>query len=250
MSIFYVKNNQINEDSAIIKGEDVKHIRDVLRYNLGDSIDICDETGTRYITTIAGFEQNKINLKINEISNYTTEPSINVTLYQGLPKGDKLELVIQKCTELGVSKIVPTITDRVVVKLDDKNTEKKLERWNKIALEAGKQSGRQKIPVVENPIKLKNMIENISKYDIVILPYECEKLVTIKSVLRHIDKNCKNIAIIIGPEGGFSEEEIKLLDLENVRRVTLGPRILRTETAGLATLTMVLYELQDDGVFG
>ena len=246
MSVFYIKKSQIDGDNAIIIGSDVKHIRDVLRYNIGDSIDICDETGIRYITTITDFKQDEVRLKIDKVSEYTTEPSINVTLFQGLPKADKMELIIQKCTELGVSTIVPIITDRVIVKIEDKNIDKKLERWNRIALEAGKQSGRQKIPVVENPIKLKNLIENISKYDILLLPYECEKDVTIKSVLRSLNKDCKNIAIMIGPEGGFSEEEIKLLDLENVKRVTLGPRILRTETAGLATLAMVLYELQDN----
>lgn len=245
MSIFYVKNEQINDDKAVIIGDDVKHIRDVLRYNVEDLLDICDENGIRYHTKIINFEKSNIDLEILEVSDYTTEPSINVTLFQGMPKADKLEMIIQKCTELGVSEIVPVITDRVIVKLDEKNIDKKLERWNKIALEAGKQSGRQKIPVVQKPTKLKNLIENISKYDILILPYECEKEITLKSVLRNLDGKSENVAIMIGPEGGFSEEEISLLDLENVKRVTLGPRILRTETAGVATLSMVLYELQD-----
>lgn len=245
MSIFYVKNEQINDVRAVILGDDVKHIRDVLRYNVGDLLDICDENGVRYKTKISNFEKSNIDLEVLEVSDYTTEPSIKVTLFQGMPKADKLEMIIQKCTELGVSEIVPVIMDRVIVKLDDKSIDKKLERWNKIALEAGKQSGRQKIPSVQKPTKLKNLIENISKYDILLLPYECEKDVTLKSVLRNLDKECKNVAIIIGPEGGFSEEEVELLNLENVKRVTLGPRILRTETAGLATLAMVLYELQD-----
>ena len=245
MSVFYVKNNQINNEEATILGEDVKHIRDVLRYNVGDSLDICDENGIRYITKILNFNKDNILLKILKVSDFTTEASVNVTLFQGMPKADKLELIIQKCTELGISEIVPIITDRVIVKLDDKSTEKKLERWNRIAMEASKQSGRQKIPVVQKPIKLKNLIENISKYDIVILPYECEKEVTLKAVLRNLSENCKNVAIIIGPEGGFSEEEIEVLNLSNVKRVTLGPRILRTETAGLATLAVVLYERQD-----
>lgn len=245
MSIFYVKNEQINNDEAVVLGDDVKHIRDVLRYKIGDILEICDENGIRYITKISDFEKFKIDLEILEVSTHTTEPSINVTLFQGMPKSDKLELIIQKCTELGVTEIVPVMTDRVIVKFDDKDINKKLERWRKIALEAGKQSGRQKIPEIQKPIKLKNMIENISKYDIVILPYECEKDKTLKSALKSLDRNCKNVAIMIGPEGGFSEEEIKLLDFENVKVVTLGPRILRTETAGLATLAMVLYELQD-----
>ena len=246
MSIFYIKNEQIDDNKkAVILGDDVKHIRDVLRHKIGDLVDICDENGVKYVTKISNMEKASIGLEVLEVSNYTTEPSIMVTLFQGMPKADKLELIIQKCTELGVHEIIPVIMDRVVVKLDDKNIDKKVERWNKIALEAGKQSGRQKIPMVQKPTKLKNLIENISKYDIVLLPYECEKQISLKAVLKNLDKECKNVAIIIGPEGGFSENEIELLNLENVKRVSLGPRILRTETAGLATLAMVLYELQD-----
>lgn len=245
MSIFYVKNEQINGEDAYIEGEDVRHIKDVLRYAVNDNLDICDENGVKYITKINNMAKEKISLKILEVSEETSEPSINITLFQGLPKSDKLEMIIQKCTELGVSEIVPVITDRVIVKIDEKSASKKVERWNKIALEAGKQSGRQKIPKIKNINNLKNLIENISKYDILLLPYECEKEITLKSVLRNLDTNVKNIAIMIGPEGGFSENDLKLLDLPNVKKVTLGPRILRTETAGLATVAMVLYELQD-----
>lgn len=245
MSIFYIKNEQINEENAYIEGEDVKHIKDVLRYNINDNIDICDENGIKYIAQIINMAKEKISLKILEVSEETSEPSVNITLFQGLPKADKLEMIIQKCTELGVSEIVPVITERVIVKLDEKSASKKLERWNKIAQEAGKQSGRQKIPKVKNINNLKNLIEILPKYDILLLPYECEKEVTLKSVLRNLDKNVKNIAIFIGPEGGFSENDLKLLNLPNVKKVTLGPRILRTETAGLATVSMVLYELQD-----
>jgi len=243
MSIFYVKNEQINENKAIIAGEDVKHIRDVLRHKVGDNIYICDEEGKKYLTQILSFSKELIELKVLNPLTDTSEPNIKVTLYQGMPKADKLEFIIQKCTELGVSEVVPVMTERVIVKLDEKNINNKLERWNRIALEASKQSGRQKIPEVKKPINLKNLVENIPKYDILLLPYECEKEVTIKSALKNIDKNCKNIAILIGPEGGFSEEEVEILSDTNVRKVTLGPRILRTETAGIATLTIVLYEL-------
>lgn len=245
MSIFYLKNEQISDNKAIVIGDDVKHIRDVLRYCVGDNLDICDENGIKYMTKITNISAQDISLDILEVCETTTEPRVKVTLFQGLPKSDKLEWIIQKCTELGISEVVPVITDRVIVKLDEKGIDKKLERWNKIALEAAKQSGRQRVPRVEKPIKLKKLIENISKYDILILPYECEKEKTIKSALRNLNKNCENVAILIGPEGGFSEEEIALLNLENVNIVTLGPRILRTETAGIATLAMVLYELED-----
>ena len=184
MSVFYIKNEQINEENAKILGEDVKHIRDVLRYNVGDELNICDEDGVKYITKILSFSQYEVNLEVLEKLDSTTEPDIKVTLFQGLPKADKMELIIQKCTEIGVAEVVPVITDRVVVKLDEKGADKKVERWNKIAAEAAKQSGRQKIPMVQKPIKLKNLIENISKYDILILPYECEKENNIKTVIK------------------------------------------------------------------
>lgn len=243
MSIFYVKGEQIHGENATIIGEDVKHIRDVLRYKIDDELYICDDNGIKYVTQIKKFLKDKIELHIVSIKTGTSEPNVKVTLFQGMPKADKLEWIIQKCTEIGIDEIVPVITDRVIVKLDEKNVSKKLERWNKIALEASKQSGRQKVPEVKKPINIKKFIENISKYDILLLPYECEKEQTLKSVLRNLDKKCENIAIFIGPEGGFTEEEIKLLDNENAKIVTLGPRILRTETAGMATLAMTLYEL-------
>ena len=243
MSIFYVKNEQIDGEKANITGEDVKHIRDVLRYKIGDELDICDENGKKFITQILNFSKEKIELKVMKQCDETSEPNIKITLFQGMPKADKFEMIIQKCTELGVSEIVPAITERVIVKLDEKTISKKIERWNKIALEASKQSGRQKVPNVKNPVNIKNIVENISKYDILILPYECEKDRTLKEIIKNIDKDYKNIAILIGPEGGFSEDEISMLNNEKVKCVTLGPRILRTETAGMATIAMVLYEL-------
>lgn len=249
MSTFYIKNEQIDGDKIYILDEDVKHIKNVLRYKINDKIDICDENGIRYITQIEDFESDRILLNILEVSNETTECKINVTLFQGLPKSDKMELIIQKCTELGVKEIIPFISERVVVKLDDKNEVKKQERWQKIAKEAAKQSGRQIIPNVKKAINLKNIIENLSKYDIVIVPYECEKEHMIKNVLRNIKSSIKNVAIVIGPEGGFSYNDIETLkDLKNLKIVSLGPRILRTETAGLVTMAMVIYELEDFGV--
>lgn len=246
MSTFYVKNEQISENTITIINEDVNHIKNVLRYKIDDEIDVCDEDGVRYITKIENFEIDKVNLKIIDVTNESTESNINVTLFQGLPKADKMELIIQKCTELGIKSIVPVITERVIVKLDEKNEVKKIERWQKIAKEASKQSGRQIVPTIKNIINLKNIIENLSKYDIVIMPYECEKEHTLKKILKSLDKNVKNIAIIIGPEGGFSENDIEILNnCKNLSKVSLGPRILRTETAGFATLAMVIYELEN-----
>ena len=244
MSTFYVKNNQISENKIVILDDDVNHIKNVLRYKIDDEIDVCDENGIRYKSKIESFEKEKIVLDILGVSNESTECSVNISLFQGLPKSDKMDLIVQKCTELGIKEIIPFISERVVVKIDDKNEVKKNERWQKIAKEASKQSGRQIVPDVKNIINLKNIIENLSKYDIVIVPYECEKDHNIKNVLRSLEKNVKNVAIVIGPEGGFSENDIELLEKsDKVKKVSLGPRILRTETAGLATLSMVVYEL-------
>lgn len=248
MSTFYVKNAQIIENKINIEGSDYNHIKNVLRLKTGEKIDICDESQVRYNVEIESFSDKNVICKIESVDEKTTESPINITLFQGLPKGDKLDLIIQKTTEMGVNTIIPVQMSRSIAKIDDKNQEKKLERWNKISLEASKQCGRQRVPSIEKAINFKNIIENISKYDIVLLPYENEKTVTIKKALKSIGdsgKSFKNIAVIIGPEGGFSEEEIKtILMLENVHIVSLGPRILRTETAGIATLAMIMYELE------
>lgn len=243
MSTFYIKDNQINLDKVQIIGDDVKHIKNVLRHKIGDSINICNENGKKYVAKIISYKENVIDLVIEEELNVATESSTNITLFQGLPKFDKMESIIQKCTELGVNEIVPIITERVIVKLDEKSKEKRLERWNKIAKEASKQSGRQRVPKVENVIHIKNIIEKILKCDIVLLPYEMEQVITIKDVLTKLDKKVKNIGIIIGPEGGFSENDLRILEHEKVKKVTLGPRILRTETAGIAVLAIIMYEL-------
>ena len=245
MSIFYIKNTQMSQEKAVIIGEDVKHIHDALRYQVNDELAICNEDGVKYLTKITAISKEQIELQIIKQCEDTSESEFHITLLQGMPKADKLEWIIQKGTELGVSEIIPVITERVIVKLEEKNIDKKLERWNKIALEAAKQSGRQKIPEVKKPINLKKLVENILKYDILLLPYECEKERTWKAVLHNRGHKDKNIAILIGPEGGFSEEEVSVLrSMKNVEVVTLGPRILRTETAGMATIAMVLYELE------
>ncbi len=233
------------DGEIFIQGTDVKHIKNVLRHKIGDELDVCDEFGVRYYTKIKALEESKIILQIMNQTEESTEMPVEVDLYQGLPKSDKLEFIIQKCTEIGVSSVIPVITDRVVVKLDDKSAAKKTERWNKIAIEAAKQSGRQKIPTVENVTFLENIVEKLSKYDIVIVPYECEKTSTLKAKLKRINKEVKSIAVVIGPEGGFSEKDIEILGkCPSAEKVSLGKRILRTETAGIATLAMILYEYE------
>ena len=245
ISTFYVKNNQVNSKTISIIGDDVKHIRNVLRHKICDELEICDESGFRYLTKIKEFSENEILLEIVEQTDKNTEMPVKIDLYQGLPKFDKMDLIVQKTTELGVSSIIPVITERVIVKLEKGNENKKIERWNKIATEAAKQSGRQLIPTVENVVNLEKIVEKLSKYDIVIVPFECEKDSTLKNILKNVKNKIENIAVVIGPEGGFSEKDIATLEKSsNVVKVSLGKRILRTETAGLATIAMLLYEYE------
>ena len=243
ISTFYVKNNKILDKKIRITGEDVNHIKGALRHKVGDELTICSESGERYSAKIAEITNDEIILNITEHIDFSTEPDVNITLVQGLPKSDKMDFIVQKATELGVSNVIPVITDRVIVKIDESNEKKKVDRWNKIVFEASKQSGRTRVPTVENIVNLENIIEKLSKYDIVIVPYECEKENTIKAILTNIHTNVKDVAVVIGPEGGFSVSDIDALKrLDNIKLVSLGKRILRTETAGIATIAMLLYE--------
>lgn len=246
MHRFFVEKEWIYDNKVEIKGEDVKHIKNVLRLKVGDKITICDGETTDYLTEIQEIESNQIIGSIICKGRSEGESPIDVVLYQGLPKSSKMDLIIQKATELGIKKIVPVVTERTVVKIENQNKEKKkLERWNKIALEASKQSKRGQIPEVGNIISFDNMLKEI-KEDFVIVPYENERKIGAKETLK--EYNGKKISIVIGPEGGFESSEIdKLQDIDS-NIITLGPRILRTETAGFTTIAIVMYELGDLGV--
>ncbi len=244
MTTFFVENKQIKNNTIQIFGDDFHHIKNVLRLKIGEELHICDDDNNRYLVKLQEYDTASISLEIIERLDYSTELPVNITLFQGLPKQDKLETIIQKTAELGVNEVIPVTMERSVVKVDEKNEAKKQERWQKVAKEASIQSGRQKIPKISPVINFKNIIENIEKYDIVLLPYENEQSVTLKQCLNALDKGkISNIAVIIGPEGGFSEAEINsLINVPNVRIVTLGKRILRTETASIATISMLTYE--------
>ena len=245
MATFYIKNNQVQNGFIKIIGGDVRHIKKVLRYNIDDVLSVCDEVGTCYEAKIIEFnEKDEIICSIDKTIEKEAETPYSITLYQGLPKSDKLELIIQKCTELGVTNFVPVQMARSIAKVKGENEAKKLERWNKIASEASKQCGRQKLPVGDGVINFENIIENISKYDIVLVPYESEENINVKQILKGLKSKIASIAIIIGPEGGFAPEEIECLKDNGAKICTLGPRILRTETAGIATVSMINYEFE------
>lgn len=240
MAKFFIDKKQINEDFITITDEDAKHIKNVLRHTIGDEIICSDGEGNNYKTKIENFDNNIVTLKVFEKNKDTTEPKIKITLYQALPKSDKMDLIIQKSVELGVNDIVPVITKRTIVKIDPKSIEKKVTRWNRISLEAAKQSGRGIVPTVDNICKLKDI--KLQDYDLVIIPYENEKDIFIKEVFKSGKHKYEKIAVIIGPEGGFDPSEIESLNEPNTQVVSLGKRILRTETASLAVLSMLNYE--------
>lgn len=245
---FFVKENQIEDKKVQITGEDVNHIKNVLRLQKGETIQVCStDTATSYVVKILEFNSANVLGEILEECLETTETSILLHIFQGLPKQEKMEAIIQKATEIGVSDITPVKMERCVVKLDEKTESKKIERWQKIAEVAAKQSKRDKIPQVHSCVSFKNIYEKLEKYDIVIVAYEEETNVSIKQVLKSVSKEEQNkIAVLIGPEGGISKEEIEFLKtIPNTRVVTLGKRILRTETAPIVLASVIMYEFDE-----
>ena len=250
MPRFFVKTEQINENEIIIIGEDVKHIKNVLRKQIGDKLEICNQdTGKAYICEISKINEEKIiNNIIKEI--LSEEDKIKVDIYQGLPKADKMELIIQKSVELGVNAIIPVEMKRCVVKIDSKSENKKIERWQKIAESAAKQSGRNIVPEIRNITTVEKIVELKNQYNITIVCYENEKenyvkteLLKLKEIL--LEKGRINIAIVIGPEGGLEEKDVDKLKQNGAKVVTLGKRILRTETVALNLLSVIMYELEE-----
>lgn len=241
MSKFFVNQNQIKGSFVEIIGEDAYHISNVLRCKLGEKLTVSAENSLDYICKISKFEKDTVILDIIDCIGNESEPNLKITLYQALPKSEKMELIIQKCVEIGVDCIVPIKTDRCIVKLNGKE-DKKLDRWNKISEAAAKQSKRGKIPKVKNILSFKEALKDCQSLGQAIIPYENEKVNTIKS----FSKNFKgdSIGIFIGPEGGFTENEINLATQNNILPITLGNRILRTETAGLFTSIILLYEME------
>lgn len=245
MPRFFVKDNQIKQDTIYIIGEDVKHIKNVLRKQVGDNLEICNqETGNTYICKIAEIKETEIeNLIIEKIA--STESKIKVDIYQGLPKADKMELIIQKSVELGANAIIPVEMKRCVVKLDAKSESKKIERWQKIAESAAKQSGRNNVPEIRKMIKIEDIAKLKDEYDSIIVCYEKETDNYLKNELLKLkDMQEVKIAIVIGPEGGLEENDVENLKQNGANIVTLGNRILRTETVALNLLSIIMYELE------
>lgn len=247
MQRYFLKNNQFDKDLALITGDDAHHMSRVMRMAIGDQVIVCNEDKSCYYATIKQIKDQEIEVTLDSMIEAQTELPIEVTIAQGLPKGDKFEWVIQKATECGASEFIPLEMERSVVKLDAKKAGKKIERWNKIAKEAAEQSHRQMVPTVTSVQTLKQLLAQASQYDICLFAYEETakqgELAQLKQTLSTIE-NHKKLLVIVGPEGGISEKEEVLLLESGFKPCALGPRILRTETAPIYILSAISYALE------
>ncbi len=232
---------EIKDNKVTVSGDEAHHIINVMRMKKGDEFIACVGDETEYLSEITEITETVVYADIKDITRSAAEPEIKVTIFQGLPKGDKLELIIQKAVELGVYEIVPVQTKRAVVKIEEKKKQTKAERWNKISASAAKQSGRGIVPEVKTPVSTKEAAEMMKSFDLAIVAYEEETETTLKSVLKE-SKDVKTVGIFIGPEGGIDSAEFDILTKSGAKSVTLGKRILRTETAPIAMLAMLMYE--------
>jgi 16S rRNA (uracil1498-N3)-methyltransferase len=221
--------------SATIEGADARHIGGALRMTAGESLTLCDGRGTDYACTVTAVEKERVTLAVESAIPSTSEPSLAVTLYMGLPKGDKMELIIQKAVELGVTAIVPVAMSRCIVKLDGKDAAKKQTRWQKIADEAAGQSGRGILPAVETPISWKQALARFESEN-TLLCYEGGG----EPIGRLVTPADTAVSLVVGPEGGFDPAEVEAVTAAGGRIATLGPRILRCETAPLAAIAVLM----------
>ena len=240
---FFVEEEQVHSDSISITGGDVNHIKNVLRMKNGEKIRVSSKSGQAYFCHISSILDDEVIAAIDSADETGTELDNHIVLYQGLPKGDKMELIIQKAVELGVSEIVPVAMKNCVVKLDEKKAAKKLQRWQAIAESAAKQSKRTVIPTVKQPVIYKEALKIASELDITLVPYENERgMKGTREVLKKIEPGM-DISVMIGPEGGFSEEEIEMVR-EEMEVLSLGKRILRTDTAAITVMSMLMLEIE------
>lgn len=245
MHRFYVDSSNISGKEILITGTDVNHIKNVLRLTKGEDIVICDGQGKDYYCIIEQVTGEEVKAIIQEEKNAITELKTNIYLFQGLPKKDKMELIVQKAVELGVYEIIPVKMNRSIVKIENEKKEmNKINRWQTIANEASKQSRRGILPRVSRVLSFKQAVEKAKELECIILPYELAKDMSYtRKILEEVTK-CKSIGVFIGPEGGFEEFEVKDVESIGGRIITLGNRILRTETAGLATMSMLMYNIE------
>ncbi|NMB42833.1 MAG: 16S rRNA (uracil(1498)-N(3))-methyltransferase [Clostridiales bacterium] len=243
---FYVDETDISEDNIVIRCSDVNHIKNVLRLNPNDPIIICNGKGKDYNCIIEEISKDSVLTKIINSTTNENELATKIYLFQGIPKKDKMEWIIQKAVELGVYEIIPVSTKRTIVKISNQKKEKnKLERWQSIATAAAKQSNRGIIPSIHEVLTFSDALNYASDLECKLIPYENAKGIEATREIIHNLKGSKSIGIFIGPEGGFEEEEVSKASENGFVPITLGKRILRTETAGLALLSMIMLELEE-----
>lgn len=243
MTRLFVDYSLESKVSIILDEEDSKYIANVLRMRIGESLVVVDSNSIEYFCNVVEIAKKSVELSIDSSSPNQSEMPVKVTLYQSVSKGERMDLTIQKCTELGVFEIVPVMSERVVAKFKDKDSIGKIDRWQKIALEASRQSQRGCVPKVRMPVDFEDALKEAKdNCDLILFPWEEEEENGLKSLLKSFAG--KNIAVFIGPEGGYSSDEAGLAKEHDAHSVTLGPRILRTETAGAAVLSMLIYELE------
>ena len=247
MHHFFVEPSKIQGNHIFIDGPDVNHIRNVLRMNPGEEVNVTDGSGEKvYRCAIASIGEDKVELNIMWAQEKGMELPSKIYLFQGLPKSDNMELIIQKAVELGVYEIIPMATARAVVKLDQKKAAAKVKRWQAISESAAKQSKRLLIPEVKEPVKFSEALKLASDLDVRLIPYElAEGMDGTRRIIQSV-KPGQSVAVFIGPEGGFEEAEVELAKEAGFQAITLGRRILRTETAGMTVLSILMYQLEEN----
>ncbi|MCI8559679.1 MAG: 16S rRNA (uracil(1498)-N(3))-methyltransferase [Dorea sp.] len=246
MQHFFVPPSQVEETEIMITGSDVNHMKNVLRMRPGEEVSVSDGNNCHYLCRIKEYEGTaEAVLDIVQRQENDTELSSKIYLFQGLPKQDKMELIVQKAVELGVYQIIPVATKRCVVRLDEKKAEKKIKRWQEISKSAAKQSGRGLVPEIKNVLSWQEALREGKALDVLLIPYELEEgMAKTKEILAAICPG-QSVGIFIGPEGGFEKEEVLEALEAGAEAITLGRRILRTETAGITTLSVLMFQLEE-----
>lgn len=241
---FFVEDANISEQTITITGSDVNHIKNVLRMKPGEKVRISSDSGKNFFCELAEIGELSVEAVILERDEQGTELPNRIYLFQGLPKNDKMELIIQKAVELGAYAVIPVAMKNCVVKLDEKKAQAKVKRWQTIAESAAKQSKRSIIPEISQPMSYKEALSMAAELDVTLVPYENERgMAATKEAIEAIRPG-ETVGIFIGPEGGFAPEEIELAKAQNAKTITLGKRILRTETAGFTTLAILMYHME------
>lgn len=246
MQRYFVPIDQFSDAIVNITGDDAHHIQQVMRAKIGDKLICSDGIDREAIVEIVRFEPKLVSAKIVEPLTMNNEAAIDVWIAQSLPKADKMETVIQRCTEIGAARFIPFTSQRTIVKYNEKKEGRRLERWHKIAKEAAEQSHRNRIPTIEAPRSWKELLKLVPDVSVAFICYEQEEERTFKAILKQ-SASLQRVLLIVGPEGGFTADEVNEAREAGCHAISLGRRILRTETAAMAALTCILYEYDEMG---